>query len=146
MKYPYCVVDGVKYKLEMVNDVLRFPNTKEACGDLNQLVMDYYNGRISLSYIWNEYSQTGSSYSMVEGIFSPYGINNHTVTQGNGKCKDMVLFSGDQEVDDSYNYSDDEKIIANVQLEIATLYEDSVDDKDKLIGVLTDCINKLKTI
>jgi len=33
MEFPYCVVDGVEYQLEMVNDVLRFPNTKENCGD-----------------------------------------------------------------------------------------------------------------
>tara|TARA_R110000796_G_scaffold88978_2_gene192364 strand:+ start:10746 stop:11183 length:438 start_codon:yes stop_codon:yes gene_type:complete len=144
MKYPYCIIDGVEYQLEMVNQVIRFPDTKTGCSDLNRLISDYYSGKISLDVVWDEYTQTGSSYYMVEGLFSPCGINNHTVTQGKGKCKDMVLCSGDPEVDEQYNYTEEDKLVYGlVDLCAEEIYDLS---REELITTLETLTEKLKTI
>lgn len=144
MEFPYCEVDGVKYQLYFdKHGTLRFPKLKEDCPDLNKLIIDYYEGEVDLQVVWEEYSQTGCSYYLVEGIFSPYGMNNHTVTQGKGKCKHMVLFSGNPKIDASYNYTKEEIVIKNVQNIITKLYEDGVEDKEQLKEKLNECLNLL---
>jgi len=145
MEFPYCVVDGVEYQLVFVNDVLRFPNTKEGCKDLNKLVISYYEDKVDLQVIWEEYTQTGSSYSLVEQLFSPYGMNNHTTTQGKGECKHMVLHSGDPEVDKQYNYSGSDKLYYDAENIIMELSENFNDySNSKIINLLEDCKEKLK--
>ena len=140
MKYPYCVVDGVEYQLEMVNNVLRFPNTKKPCGDLNKFIMSYFNGHIDLQEVWEEYTQTGSSYDLVEGYFSPYGINNHTVTLGNGKCKNFTLHSGDPEVDEQWNVSPNDNLFYQAEVILDNLNDKFRDySKDEILEELKKC-------
>ena len=129
-KHPYCVVDGVGYQLEFVRDILRFPNTKKSHPDLNVLIKSYYDGEVDIEEIWREYTETGSSLDLVQGIFSPHGINNHTVTQGTGKCKDITLYSGDKFIDEQYNYTKEEEAYANVWNIIVELADNFVDDKE----------------
>jgi hypothetical protein len=144
MEFPYCEVDGIKYQLHFSeHGTLRFPKLKDDCPDLNQLIKNYYDDKIDLQVIWEEYTQTGSSYYLVDGIFSPYGMNNHTVTQGKGKCKKMILFSGDPDIDNSYNLTNEEMVIRDVQNIITKLYEDGVDNKEILKEKLDECLKLL---
>jgi hypothetical protein len=103
MEKPYCIVDGKEYQLEYVNGVLRFPNTRPSYNDINQLHMDYGYGKIDLEAVWEVYTQTGSSFDLVEGYFSKWGMNNHTVTNGNGKFKKFELYSGNSDSDEYYS-------------------------------------------
>lgn len=146
IKHPYCVVDGVKYQLEFdSNGTLRFPTTKKDHPDLNKLVLDYIRGRATIKEYWEEYACTGCSYHLVFGIFSTFGINNGNIKE-KGECKDMVLHSGDSNVDSQYNLSEQDKIYAEVEDAIVDLYDNFVDDKEKLINIFKDCISKLEKI
>jgi hypothetical protein len=146
INYPYCVVDGVKYQLEFdSNGTLRFPTTKKENPDLNKLVLDYIRGRATIKEYWEEYACTGCSYYLVEGIFSPFGINNGNIKE-KGECKDMVLHSGDSSIDSQYNYSEEDKIYAEVEDAVVDLYDNFVDDKEKLINIFKECISKLEKI
>lgn len=148
MEYPYCTVDGVDYQLVFSElGTLRFPDIKEYCLDLNKLYMDYVRGTIPLQVLWEEYTKTGSSYELVQGYFTVYGTNSHTVSQGNGEFKTMVLHSGDPEIDASYNYSEDEVKEAETYATIEKLYNEYHDmDKKDVIELLTECTTKLKSI
>lgn len=146
IRHPYCVVDGVKYQLEFdSNGTLRFPKTKKDNPDLNNLVLDYIRGRATIKEYWEEYSCTGCSYYLVEGIFSPFGMNNENIKK-KGDCKEMVLHSGDPNIDSQYNYSEEDKIYAEVEGAVADLHDNFVDDKEKLINIFKDCISKLEKI
>ena len=139
MEYPYCTVDGVKYQLEMVDGVLRFPDHNEECDDLNGLLMSYYRGDIDLEVVWRYYSRNGNSYDLVEGYFSPHGINNHTVTQGSGKCKRFVLHSGNKETDESWNYTENDELYYDARHLIDNLNENFDDlSKDEILRKLTE--------
>lgn len=146
MEFPYCIVDGVEYQLVYSETgTLRFPKTQEDCDDLNKLISSYTNGRIDLSVVWDEYTKTGSSYSMVKGIFSPYGTNNHTVTQGKGKCKVMILHTGDSKIDEQYNESEDDIIYYDLENRFDDIIENYEDKSNQeIIDSLNECINKIK--
>lgn len=92
MKRPYCKIDGVKYQLYMINDVIRFPDDGRPMPDLNKMVIDYMNGRIPLSDLFDYAVNSGSSYEYVQGIYGHRGMNNHIVTQGREKTKSFRLF------------------------------------------------------
>lgn len=92
MKAPYCIIDGVKFKLEEINGVLRFPNTFTKEVDLNKMILDYANGRIKLEEVFVYYTTSGSSYDLVRSIFAKQGGNNHIVKQGKEKPKSFRLF------------------------------------------------------
>ena len=141
MEKPYCIVDEKEYQLMYdENGTLRFPDTKTPCTDLNKLMMDYGNAKITLDDVWDEYTQTGSSFDLVEGYFSIYGINNHTVTNGNGDFKDFTLVTGNEDLDSYYN---------NSELSVeATLYMIGSGEhnfsKEEVIERLEECVKKLK--
>lgn len=105
MEKPYCIVDEKEYQLVISehSGTIRFPDTFKGEVDLNQMHLDYCRGRIELDKIWEYYTQSGSSFSMVEGLFSMYGTNSHTVTNGNGRFKTFKLYSGDEECDSYFN-------------------------------------------
>lgn len=142
MEIPYCIVDGKEYQLEFdKNGTLRFPNTKEPCEDLNDLHIDYINGKIDLQVIWEEYTQTGSSFGLVEGYFSKYGMNNHTVANGNGKFKKFELFSGDEETDNYYKDSN-----VGVELKLDKLNQHyNFFTKEERIELLEEILKELKS-
>lgn len=146
MEYPYCIVDGVEYQLVFdERKTLRFPDVKSSCGDLNKLVMDYYADLIPLSDVWDEYTKTGSSYYMVCGLFTLHGMNNHTVTQGKGKCKEMILCSGNDEIDSQYNLSESDKIYYKLE----SVFENITTDFDSLsnneiVDKLKECIKQIE--
>jgi hypothetical protein len=146
MEFPYCTVDGVNYQLEFDSSgTIRFPITKKDNPDLNNLVLRYVKGQATIQEYWEEYACTGCSYYMVEGIFSPFGINNVNI-KAKGECKEMVLHSGDPSVDAQYNYSDEDRVYAEVDDIIRDLSENFQDDKDMLIDTFKKCIEKLETI
>ena len=141
MEKPYCIVDEKEYQL--VYDeygTLRFPDTKPPCANLNKLMMDYCGSKITLDDVWDEYTQTGSSFELVEGYFSIYGINNHTVTNGDGDFKNFTLVTGNKDIDDYYN-------ISELSVE-DTLYMIGTGEpnfsREEVITRLADCIIKLK--
>jgi hypothetical protein len=103
MKTPYCEINGIKHQLfEDKNGTIRFPSIREI-GDMNQLVLDYFDNKISAHDLLLEDIETGTSYNLVHERFSTYGCNNHIVTQGKDKTMKFVLYSGDVEIDESYN-------------------------------------------
>ena len=148
MDYPYCIVDGVEMQLLFdKHGTLRFPNTKEDCPDLNKLVMDYYNGNTELNTVWDEYTKTGSSYSMVTGLFTTHGINNHTVNQGNGTYKDMTLCTGDIDIDASYNLNDEDKAYYKLEETFEKILDGWNDLGPKQIEtLLTGCISQVNKV
>lgn len=94
IKVPYCKIDGVKYQLYWVNGVLRFNDDGRPMPNLNQMAMDYFNGKSPLSERFDYSVNSGSSYEYVFGIFSKNGINNHMVTQGPEPSKKFYLYLG----------------------------------------------------
>lgn len=92
MTRPFCNINGKQYQLYMINDVLRFPDDGREMPDLNQMIVDYFKSKIPLSDLFEYYINSGSSYYLVEGIFSTNGINNHSVTQGKEKTKKFRLY------------------------------------------------------
>ena len=110
MKYPYCTIDKIKYQLyEDENSIIRFPDDGRKVDNLNTFIIDYYNGKRPFKEILDYYLNSGCSYSLVEGYFSHYGINNHTVTQGNASTMHFVLFIDEDNIVDSGNPNKDRK-------------------------------------
>lgn len=140
MEKPYCKVDGIKYQLEFVNDVLRFPTTKLGCDDLNKLHTYYCNDKIDLKVLWDEYTQTGSSFCLVESYFTKWGTNNHTVTNGKGDFKVIELYSGDEDID---SYYDEENVCGEDKLHYILENYDNVDQAEA-IEMLEDVLEEFK--
>lgn len=100
MKTPYCMIDGIKFQLEIVNGVLRFPNdgrdgdNLSKMPDLNVWWMDYFESKRPVNDLFEYYTNSGSSYDHVYSIFGKGGGNNHMVKQGPEPTKRFRLFLG----------------------------------------------------
>ena len=94
MKTPYCTMNGVEFQLYWIKGVLRFLDDGRPMPDLNQMVVDYMNGKTSLKPYFQYCVNSGCSYELVYGIFSKNGINNHTVLQGNEPTLKFRLYLG----------------------------------------------------
>lgn len=92
MQRPYCIIDGVRHQLHMINDVIRFPDDNRPMPDLNKAIIDYAEGKAPLSDMFDYAINSGSSYEYVRGIYSHDGCNNHIVTQGKENTKSFKLY------------------------------------------------------
>jgi len=72
MKRPYCTINGIKYKLRLVTGVLRFENSNPTRPDLNSLWASYQNGTTGINELFEYYSRSGSSLSLMIENFSKY--------------------------------------------------------------------------
>lgn len=146
-KHPYCTINGKIYQLEYVNDVIRFPNIKEDCSDLNKLHADYFSGKISIIDLFEEYATTGSSYYLVTGKFQPYNINSHTCKSGDHL--EMLLYSGDPDIDGQYNYTKSEMVLLGIIEELQENIEEGILHNlksDELVKLFESYIEKIKEI
>lgn len=147
MEFPYCTINNRKYQLEWISGTLRFPNTKEAPEDLNELHISYFKGKKTIYDLLEEYITTGCSYYLVEGKFQKFGINRGTLTSGDHF--EMQLFSGDPDIDAQYNYTKEDKVILNIQSELTDLMDNGIFNDylpKEIIKLFEDYIEKLKTL
>ncbi len=93
MERPYCTIDGARHKLYVdEHGTVRFPDDGRPIPDLNKMIIDYIVGRIPLSDLFDYYVNSGSSYYLVEGLFSKRGMNNHITTQGKEPTKNFKYY------------------------------------------------------
>jgi len=146
--FPYCIINGEMYQLEMVNDVIRFPDLENDEGtNWNSLNMDYISGRISVMDLFSRYAESGSSYYMVEGKFQKFGTNSHSCKKG--EHLNMILKSGDPKVDEQYNYTDVEKAILNVNEDLREMIDEGIFETQtpkEAIKLLEGYIDRLKNV
>ena len=93
MEKPYCIIDGVRYKLHISEKgTIRFPDDGRPMPDLNKMVIDYIQGKIPLSNLFEYHVNSGSSYYLVEGLFGKRGMNNHITKQGKEPTKSFRYY------------------------------------------------------
>lgn len=145
MEFPYCTINNKKYKLEWINEILRFPRIKEDCEDLNKLHIDYFNKLITTNELLEEYTTTGCSYYLVEGKFQKFGINSGALNSGDHF--EMELFSGIPDIDKQYNYTEEDKIILGIQTELSDFIDNDMFSDylpKEIITLFENYIEKLK--
>jgi hypothetical protein len=94
MKVPYCVIDGIKYQLHVVNNTLRFPNDLRGMPDLNKMWLDCQEGNTDLKELFDYYINSGTSYEMVYQYFSVGAQRNVAIKRGEQHPMRFKLYTG----------------------------------------------------
>lgn len=92
MARPYCIIDGVRYKLAVSEGVVRFPDDGRPIPNINKMTIEYIEGKRPLSDLFNYCINSGTSYYLVQDWFSKHGGNNHMTTQGKEPTKSFKYY------------------------------------------------------